>query len=64
MPQFNSALSALATLNAPMQTKASHDSQQKCQQPKAGATASQLFCLAALTLKKFPASSLPLMAEW
>jgi len=31
---------------------------------KAGATASQLFCLAALTLKELPASSLPLMAEW
>ena len=44
--QFNSALSALAMLNAPMQTKASHDSQQKCQQH----TSSQSRCNSQSTL--------------
>ena len=63
-PQFNSALSALATLNAPMQTKIPMTLKRKCHQH----TSCQSRCNSQSTLLPcsldFPASSLPLMAEW
>lgn len=63
-PQCNSALSALATLNAPMQTKVPMTLKRKCQgytscQSKGNSQSTLLPCSL-----NFPASSSPLMTEW